>query len=161
MSRATSSDTRYLERKDGKFRVVVSVPRSLQREMGTKLKQALYTDSLASANTLKWQVVAEMKAKINAALKRGGKDPLVREALTIAALRSRAQTPEDHDNLDAAVSIRLDQIAGLRSPFSTSQAARLCTNRTRSAASERKPSPNWHPAGPRLSPTTIRTASRS
>lgn len=112
MARPSASDTRYLEQKDGKWRVVVSVPRSLHAEMGTKLKVALHTDSLSVANRLKWQVVAEQKAAIEAALRRGGKDPLAREALAMAAMRARAQSPEDIENLDAAIAIRVDKIVG-------------------------------------------------
>ncbi|WP_062115005.1 DUF6538 domain-containing protein [Aureimonas sp. AU40] len=112
MARAAPADTRYLENKDGKWRVVVSVPRALHPEMGTKLKRSLNTDSLAVANRLKWQVVAEFKAAIEAALKRGGKDPLAREALAIAAMRLRAQTVEDFAHLDDALALRVEEIAG-------------------------------------------------
>ncbi|KQT52657.1 hypothetical protein ASG43_19545 [Aureimonas sp. Leaf454] len=112
MARSTSTDTRYLEKKDGKYRVVVSVPRGLHAEFSTKLKHPLHTDSLAVANQLKWQVVAELKARLSGALKRGGRDPLAREALNIAALRSRAQTHEDRANIKDGISVRLDQILG-------------------------------------------------
>ncbi|QOG07506.1 tyrosine-type recombinase/integrase [Aureimonas sp. OT7] len=112
MARGKSTDTSFLEKKDGRYRVVVAVPRALHAELGTKLKRPLGTDSLAAANVLKWQVVAELKAIINAALKRGGRDPLAREALAMAAERRRAQTHEDLQALDDAVSIRAEQIAG-------------------------------------------------
>jgi integrase len=62
-------DTRFLERVSGdKWRVVVNVPKSLQLALGkTKLKRSLETDSLTEANRLKWAVVAELRAELEAA----------------------------------------------------------------------------------------------
>jgi hypothetical protein len=65
MARPKHADTRYLELKNGKYRVTVAVPRALQGKLGTKLKRPLNTDSRATANTLKWAVVAELKAIID------------------------------------------------------------------------------------------------
>jgi hypothetical protein len=53
MARPKHADTRYLELKNGKYRVTVAVPRALQGKLGTKLKRPLNTDSRATANTLK------------------------------------------------------------------------------------------------------------
>jgi hypothetical protein len=61
--------TSYLELQHGQWRVTVSVPRPLQKRFGTRLKRQLGTDSLTEANTLKWPVVAELKARIEAAKK--------------------------------------------------------------------------------------------
>ena len=82
--RPKHADTRYLELKNGKYRVTVAVPRALQGTLGTKLKRPLNTDSRATANTLKWAVVAELKAIID----RAGRgvphgDHLTREALEL------------------------------------------------------------------------------
>ena len=88
MARPKHADTRYLELKNGKYRVTVAVPRALQGKLGTKLKRPLNTDSRATANTIKWAVVAELKAIID----RAGRDVpegdhLTREALELATHR--------------------------------------------------------------------------
>ncbi|MET4689194.1 DUF6538 domain-containing protein [Sinorhizobium fredii] len=67
MPAPSSADTKYLEVHGSKWRVVVTVPRRLQRKLGTKLKRPLGTDSLREANRLKWDVVAELKAVIEQA----------------------------------------------------------------------------------------------
>lgn len=67
MPRPSHSDTRYLEKHRGKYRVSVGVPRPLQGALGTRLKRPLNTDSLAVANRLKWSVVAELRAMIEKA----------------------------------------------------------------------------------------------
>src|ERR1700722_3558749 len=88
MARPKHADTRYLELKNGKYRVTVAVPRALQGTLGIKLKRPLNTDSRATANTLKWAVVAELKAIIDRAgrdLTQG--DHLTREALELATHR--------------------------------------------------------------------------
>lgn len=65
MARSQANDNRFLESKNGKWRVVVSVPKHLQKSMGkTKLKQSLGTDSLAVANELKWGVIKTLKDKV-------------------------------------------------------------------------------------------------
>lgn len=60
-------DRSYLERMNGgRWRVVVPVPRELQKQVGkTKLKEALGTDSLVVANQLKHPVIARLKATID------------------------------------------------------------------------------------------------
>lgn len=67
MPAPSSADTKYLEAHGSKWRVVVNVPRKLQRKLGTKLKRSLGTDSLREANRLKWDIVAELKAVIEQA----------------------------------------------------------------------------------------------
>ncbi|MDW9550734.1 DUF6538 domain-containing protein [Sinorhizobium meliloti] len=67
MPAPSSADTKYLEVHGSMWRVVVTVPRRLQRKLGTKLKRPLGTDSLREANRLKWDVVAELKAVIEQA----------------------------------------------------------------------------------------------
>jgi hypothetical protein len=92
MARSKHADTRYLELKNGKYRVTVAVPRALQGKLGTKLKRPLNTDSRATANTVKWAVVAELKAIID----RAGRDVpqgdhLTREALELCHSSSHHQ----------------------------------------------------------------------
>ena len=90
MARPKHADTRYLELKNGKYRVTVAVPRALQGKLGTKLKRPLNTDSRATANTLKWAVVAELKAIID----RAGRDVPQGDHLTREALGGCH--PSDH-----------------------------------------------------------------
>lgn len=63
------ADKRHLEKVAGdKWRVVVSVPRELRKVIGkSQLKRSLGTDSLEKANRMKWAVVAELRAEIEAA----------------------------------------------------------------------------------------------
>jgi hypothetical protein len=56
-----SSITRYIELHRGKWRVTIAVPRLLVNKLGTRLKRNLNTDSMATANAMKWAVVAELK----------------------------------------------------------------------------------------------------
>ena len=89
MPRPASSDTRYLEKNHGKWRVTMAVPRDLQGKLGTRLKHSLGTDSLAVANQLKWKVVGELKAEIDKARRGAGgtssqSDRLTQEALVLA-----------------------------------------------------------------------------
>lgn len=116
MPRPSSSDKRHLELNHGKWRVTLAVPRALQAKLGTRLKRSLQTDSLAIANQLKWQVVAEMRAEIEHA-RRGTAgaakpDSLVREALLMAAQRVRAQTQDELETLDHAIEGRADALRG-------------------------------------------------
>lgn len=116
MPRPSSSDKRYLEQNGGKWRVTIAVPRDLQGKLGTRLKRPLHTDSLAVANQIKWQVIGELKAEIDAARRGAGGatkgDALAREALAIAAQRVRAQTHEEVSDLDYEVMRRADELRG-------------------------------------------------
>jgi hypothetical protein len=114
MARASAADTRFLEQKNGKWRVTVAVPRDLRSVLGTRLKRSLHTDSLAVANRLKWQAVSELRANIESARKKsgGGRDPIRREAVEVAAYLARAQTAEEREDLQAGIIIRAEQIAG-------------------------------------------------
>lgn len=114
MPRSAATDRQFLEQHGGKWRVSIAVPRELQTKLGaTRLKQSLRTDSLAVANRTKWQVLAELRGRIDQA--RGGtvaSDPLVEEALEMARLRARAKTPEDIQNLDYGIVHRAEQLQG-------------------------------------------------
>ncbi|OAH33319.1 integrase [Methylorubrum populi] len=116
MPRPSSSDKRYLEQNGGKWRVTIAVPRDLQCKLGTRLKRSLHTDSLAVANQIKWQVIGELKAEIDAARRGAGGatkgDALAREALSIAAQRARARTHEEVSDLDYEVMRRADELRG-------------------------------------------------
>lgn len=116
MPRSAATDRQFLEQNGGKWRVSIAVPRELQAKLGaTRLKRPLKTDSLAIANRLKWQVVAELRVVIEEA-RRGTAaahgDPLVEEALEMARLRARARTAEDVEDLDGAIVIRAEELQG-------------------------------------------------
>ena len=107
------ADTRYLELKNGKYRVTVAVPRALQGKLGTKLKRPLNTDSRATANQLKWAVVAELKAIID----RAGRDVpqgdhLTREALELATHRVTIRDDQELAQLDEEIVRPAEEMLG-------------------------------------------------
>ncbi|BBF94216.1 tyrosine-type recombinase/integrase [Blastochloris tepida] len=112
MPRPSSADTRYLELKDGKWRVTVPVPRHLHKKLGTRLKRPLHTDSLATANALKWQVVAELKGMIDREGANTLRHRMTREALELAAQRARAVTPSEIERIDDWIDEQVDHIRG-------------------------------------------------
>src|ERR1700675_924892 len=104
IARPKHADTRYLELKNGKFRVAVAVPRALHGKLGTKLKRPLNTDSRATANTHKCAVVTELKAIID----RAGRgvpqgDHLTREALELATHRVTVRDNQELAQLEEIV----------------------------------------------------------
>ena len=113
MARPKKADTRYLELKNGKYRVTVAVPRALQGALGTKLKRPLNTDSRATANTLKWAVVAELKAIIDRAGRGVAQgDHLTREALELATHRVTVRDDQELAQLDEEIVRRADEMLG-------------------------------------------------
>lgn len=113
MAPSANSDRRWLELKDGKWRVSVAVPRRLHKKLGTRLKRSLNTDSLAVANRLKWPVVAEFRRQIEEAGGTKGKDPLVNEALSLAAYRRSVEDdPAELALLSDTITERAHEIAG-------------------------------------------------
>jgi uncharacterized protein DUF6538 len=116
MARSAATDRQFLENHSGKWRVSIAVPRDLQDTLGTRLKRSLGTDSLAIANSLKWQVVAELRGLIEQARGNGKqahkRDPLIHEALEIARLRTRASTDEEVEALNMGTSHWIDEILG-------------------------------------------------
>lgn len=112
MARSTTTDRRWLELKDGKWRVSVAVPRKLHGKLGTRLKRSLNTDSLAVANRLKWPIVAEFRRKIEEAGGSKGKDPLLDEALALAAYRRTVEDPTELAVLSDTVTERAHEVAG-------------------------------------------------
>src|SRR5690606_29249946 len=100
------SDRRYLERMNGgRWRVVVPVPRDLQKAVGkTKLKEALNTDSLIVANQLKYSVIARLRASLNRYRAGSGTDELTHEALALREALSRVarvSEKDEHTDYDA------------------------------------------------------------
>jgi hypothetical protein len=92
-----STDTRWLEKHGGQWRVTVAVPRALHKTLGTRLKRPLHTDSLAVASRLKFQAVAELRARIEQARELAGGKPraVIREAIelnTVSALQRLTST---------------------------------------------------------------------
>ncbi|MFG1466544.1 tyrosine-type recombinase/integrase [Xanthobacter sp. DSM 24535] len=80
-------DKSHLEFHGRQWRVRLKVPKEAQAVLGkSALVVPLHTDSLARANLLKWQVIADLKDKITKALreaaaKAAGGDPLVMEGM--------------------------------------------------------------------------------
>jgi integrase len=112
MPRPWSANTSYLEKKNGKWRVTLAVPRDLHSKLGTRLKRALHTASLAVANKLKPQAISELRAAIENARATTGKAGLTREAIELAAYRSRAKDSEELTNVEDAITMRAEEIAG-------------------------------------------------
>jgi hypothetical protein len=75
-------DTRYLERHGRRWRVTVPVPKKLQPTVGKKrLKRTLGTDSLATANYLKWGIVADLKREMARLARATPDDKIIEQAL--------------------------------------------------------------------------------
>jgi hypothetical protein len=108
-----TADRRYLELKNGKWRVVVLVPRKLRGAIGTAhLRKYLGTDSLAIANRLKWPVVAEFKKAIADTAAANGNHPCHLEtALAIARARRDADDLIHLNDLDYEQAVTGERIA--------------------------------------------------
>ena len=63
----SNMDTRYLFKRYNTWWVKVAVPKTLRDELGYDLRQSLKTHELDKAQELRWQVVDQLKAKINQA----------------------------------------------------------------------------------------------
>jgi integrase len=83
----------YLERHGDQWRVVVNVPRSLHKKLGTKLKKGLGTSSITVANLLKDKVVLDLKERIRWEQFGDSKDPVVKEAMKLREALEMALTP--------------------------------------------------------------------
>lgn len=106
------ADTKYLEQNGGKWRVVVAVPRPLQAKLGTKLKQSLNTDSLTTANVLKWNVIGQLKAQIEKAQSGTSEDPIVQEGLLYREALEKANDAHERETIEAALGERVDALLG-------------------------------------------------
>lgn len=86
-----TSPTSHLERHNGKWRVVISVPKSVREYIGkAHLKESLNTSNLATANLLKPAVVARLKHQIEEAMFLIQRGPEFDEARAIRAANNRA-----------------------------------------------------------------------
>jgi len=108
-----STNTSYLERHGNKWRVTMSVPADLKKELGTKLKRPLNTDSLSRANQLKVRVVQELLDLIEQTrgTKTGERKALLREAGQIAEMRAGLDEGAD-DDIARAITARTYEILG-------------------------------------------------
>ena len=112
MGRSADSDKRYLEKHGGKWRVVVSVPRELQDDLGTKLKKSLGTDSLMVANRMKWAVVAQLRQQIANAQDKTTAAPHIEIALEMARLLKAAKSAERQEEIEEGIDITGDMLRG-------------------------------------------------
>jgi hypothetical protein len=81
--------------------------------LGSRLKRPLNTASLSTANALKWQIVAELRAIIDRAAQGNPKaDQPANEALSIAAHRVTLTDPEAVRELDEEITRRADEMRG-------------------------------------------------
>ncbi|NNU59094.1 tyrosine-type recombinase/integrase [Ochrobactrum soli] len=106
-----SNNKQYLEQWRGKWRVTVSVPKALQKKLGTtRLKQALNTDSLSIANQLKWPIVREFHGLIASAQKPETDIRAIAEELR----RQRAHAESDIDaiEIEAGIAATVDILLG-------------------------------------------------
>lgn len=114
MPRKPDPKNGYLELHDGYYRVTMGVPAKLRPLLGYRLKQALGTKSLLSANVLKRPVVKDFKARIDKAWETLGNQPrsaqteAIEWAKTVSDARQR-NDPELYELL-AAINLRAYQI---------------------------------------------------
>ena len=114
MPAPAKSDRRFLEQHGTKWRVVVNVPRDLQKAVGkTKLKQPLDTDSLAEANRLKWPWVAKFQHQIDQYRNpQGLPQDLDKEAMRLASMKQAIRTEAEDAAFLEYVHQRVEDIAG-------------------------------------------------
>lgn len=113
MAKGESTNRQYLELHRGKWRVTLAVPAALRSKLGTRLKRALGTDSLAIANAIKHGVLQELKDVIARAEGKSTTERnfVIREAerlRTHAILIEQQSSPEFRD----AVAERFYEIRG-------------------------------------------------
>jgi integrase len=95
-------DTRYLEKHQGLWRVVVAAP----RPSTGRLKRSLGTSSLREAQRLRWPVVAELKAELV------GKTPTHSDEAEAWRAALAASSGDPYDPAQYALSDHLDAIRG-------------------------------------------------
>lgn len=110
MPRSATNDRQYLEQHRGKWRVTVAVPRDLHHKLGTRLKRALDTDSLAQANRLKWPIVNEMRAAIAQA--QGAGTGVLRLAEEFRRQLQAAKNDEEDAQVKNAIDVTAEDILG-------------------------------------------------
>ena len=76
-------DTRYLFKRYNTWWVKVAVPKTLRDELGYDLRKSLKTHELDKAQELRWQVVEQLKAKINQAKGIATEDTIERDKAVV------------------------------------------------------------------------------
>lgn len=112
MAVSRAADKRFLEKHGNKWRVVVPVPQKARATIGkTKLRHALNTDSLATANRLKWSVVKAFQNQIDRAL---SPDDHQATALYLAQMRRDAANANDGETEpeDLVIDDHIEEILG-------------------------------------------------
>lgn len=114
---AWTGDRRYLTqpRRDGTWYVVVEVPRALQEAVGKKrLLRSLKTNDLSVAQTLRWKVVADLRAEIDATAapkaQQDTRQALIAEALEVRQEIREASTPFFREMTEEGLSARLERL---------------------------------------------------
>jgi hypothetical protein len=93
--------------------VTLATPRPLHGQLGSRLKRPLNTASLSTANALKWQIVAELRAIIERTAQGNPKaDQPANEALSIAAHRATLRDAKAVRELDEEIIHRADEMRG-------------------------------------------------
>jgi hypothetical protein len=107
------SEMQYLERHGRLYRVTFNVPPDLRKELGTKLKRSLATDSLSLANERKWDVIKEFRALIDQTrgAKSGDRSALIREAVEVAR-QAQESSDDAHAELTRDLRARSYEILG-------------------------------------------------
>ena len=83
----SSMDTRYLFKRYNTWWVKVAVPKNLRDELGYDLRRSLKTHELEKAQELRWQVVEQLKSKINEAKQILDVEDVISSILLIEDLR--------------------------------------------------------------------------
>ncbi|MGN8094145.1 tyrosine-type recombinase/integrase [Methylobacterium sp. 22177] len=112
MPRKPDPKNAYLEVHCGYYRVSMGVPAPLRRQLGTRLKKALGTKSLLSANVLKVPVVKAFQARIARAweIHGGDKGSVLREAAAWAETLRAAGGTEAYDDFAREIAERKAEI---------------------------------------------------
>ena len=79
----SNMDTRYLFKRYNTWWVKVAVPKTLRDELGYDLRKSLKTHELDKAQELRWQVVEQLKAKINQAKGIATEDTIERDKAVV------------------------------------------------------------------------------
>jgi integrase len=102
----------HLEWHGKKIRVVVRVPPSLTRALGTKLRRTLNTGNPQLAEVLKHSVVQDLKAKLYRAKHGERDDPLIRDAMLLRAdIEKAKRLPDTGAEFPDPEHLRLENVA--------------------------------------------------
>lgn len=112
MAVSRTADKKFLEKHGNKWRVVIPVPQKARAVIGkTKLRHPLGTDSLTTANRLKWPVVQMLQGQIDRALSPHDHQAT---ALYLAKMRKDAANANDGDTEpeDLVIDAHVEEILG-------------------------------------------------